>query len=68
MSSFLEATNIYIFSLTNGKKKLAYGKNIDDAYAILKDRLHPSELEQIIKNSAEQINPTSIIKYIEFLG
>ena len=68
MSSFIEPTNIYVFTLLNGKKKLAYGKNVDDAYNIMKSRLFPEEMEQIIKESAEPINPTKISNYIESLG
>jgi hypothetical protein len=68
MSSFTESTNIYVFTLLNGKKKLAYGKSAEDAYNIMKLRLCPEETEQIIKESAEPINPTKISNYIESLG
>ena len=44
MSSFANPHFLYVFDMTNGKKKLAYGASPDDAYESLKLRLTEKEV------------------------
>ena len=39
MSSFVSPHRMYLFTLKNGKKKLAYGESPEDALEILRIRL-----------------------------
>jgi hypothetical protein len=68
MSSFNNPHHFYVFDLTNGKKKLAYGASPEDAYEILKLRLTPKEMEQIIQDQCTKISQRRIRQYIHELG
>ena len=68
MSSFTTPHHIYLFNMTNGKKKLAYGASPDDAYEILKMRLTEKELSAIIKDQCVRINQREMRQYIHDLG
>lgn len=54
--------------MTNGKKKLAYGDDPNDAYAILALRLKPIELELVIKDQFEKVAHKDIQKIAGDLG
>jgi hypothetical protein len=54
--------------MKNGKKKLAYGASPEDAYAILKLRLTPGEIEEIIKEQYTKISQRKLRQYIHKLG
>lgn len=68
MSSFSNPHFMYLFALKNGKKKLAYGQSPEDALEILRIRLTPAEMEQIIPTDYERINQRQLQQYIRELG
>jgi hypothetical protein len=68
MSSFNNPHHFYVFDLKNGKKKLAYGASPEDAYEILKLRLTPKEMEQIIQDQCTKISQRKLRRYIHELG
>jgi predicted RNA binding protein YcfA (HicA-like mRNA interferase family) len=49
MSSFDEPHYMYLFSLKNGRKKLAYGQSPEDALDILSVRLSEEEMAEIVR-------------------
>ena len=59
---------MYLFDLTTGKKKLAYGQSPEDALEILSYRLSPEELDQIIKDKYKKIHQRDLQQYIHLLG
>ena len=68
MSSFNNPHHFYVFNLTNGKKKLAYGASPEDAYEILRYRLTPEEMEQIVQDQYTKISQRKLRQYIHELG
>ena len=54
--------------MTNGKKKLAYGDDVDDAYEILTMRLTQEELDLIIKEEYVKIPQRNLQKVVKDLG
>jgi hypothetical protein len=68
MSSFNNPHHFYVFDLTNGKKKLAYGASPEDAYEILRHRLTPEEMEQIVQDQYTKISQRKLRQYIHELG
>jgi hypothetical protein len=68
MSSFSNPHYMYLFSLKNGKKKLAYGQSPEDALKILSYRLSPEEMDQIITDDYIKINQRKLQEYIHDLG
>ncbi|RME61779.1 MAG: hypothetical protein D6790_07285 [Caldilineae bacterium] len=59
---------MYLFSMKNGKKKLAYGESPEDALEILRIRLTPEEMEQIIPDEYIKINQRKLQQYVHELG
>ena len=68
MSSFATPHFFYLFGMKSGKKKLAYGSNPDDAYAILQMRLTSEEMSGIIKEDCQKIPQREMRNYINDLG
>jgi hypothetical protein len=68
MSSFSNPHFLYLFSLKNGKKRLAYGKSPDDALEILGYRLTPPEMDEIIRDEFVKINQRHLQEYVDQLG
>lgn len=68
MSSFSNPHFMYLFTLKNGKKKLAYGQSPEDALNILRIRLTPEEMDQIIPTEYIRINQRELQKYVNELG
>ncbi len=68
MSSFSNPHYMYLFSLTNGKHKLAYGESPEDALAILSIRLTPQEMAEIIRDDYIKISQRELQKYAKDLG
>jgi hypothetical protein len=54
--------------MTTGKKKLAYGDDVDDAYAILEMRLTKEEMDLIIKDKVTKIPQKDLQKVVSMLG
>jgi hypothetical protein len=59
---------MYLFELTNGKKKLAYGASPENALEILAIRLTSEEMDTINKDKYVRISQRDIQKYIHELG
>lgn len=68
MSSFSNPHHIYLFSLKNGKKKLAYGQSPQDALEILDVRLTEQEMANIIADEYKKIPQRDLQKYVNELG
>lgn len=68
MSSFSNPHYMYLFSLKNGKKKLAYGQSPEDALQILSYRLTPEEMDQILRDQYIKINQRKLQEHISELG
>ena len=58
MSSFSNPHYMYLFAMTSGKKKLAYGQSPEDALEILRIRLSEAEMADTAP-SAPLDNPES---------
>lgn len=61
-------TKFYLFNMTTGKKKLAYGSNPDDAYNILSWRLSQDELDQVIKTEWVKVLQRDLQTFVDQLG
>jgi hypothetical protein len=59
---------MYLFSLMNGKKKLAYGQSPQDALDILRVRLTEQEMADIIADDFKKIPQRDLHKYVNDLG
>ena len=68
MSSFSNPHFMYLFSLRNGKKKLAYGESPEDALEILRIRLSQAEMDQIVVDQYIKINQRELQQYVGDLG
>ena len=68
MSSFSNPHHMYLFSLKNGKKKLAYGQSPEDALEILSYRLTEEEMAQIIPDKYIKVNQRQLQAYVSELG
>jgi hypothetical protein len=63
MSSFKTPHFMYVFEMTTGKKKLAYGESPEDALNILSMRLSDAEMASILRDRY-----TKIKQYVPHLG
>ena len=68
MSSFSNPHFMYLFELTNGRKKLAYGESPEDALEILGMRLSELEMAEIIMDQYIKVNQRELRQYIKNLG
>ena len=68
MSSFSNPHFMYLFELTNGRKKLAYGESPEDALEILGMRLSELEMAEIITDQYIKVNQRELRQYIKNLG
>jgi hypothetical protein len=68
MSSFSKPHFMYLFSMKNGKKKLAYGENPEDALEILRIRLSENELDELLVDQYEKINQRQLQEHVHELG
>lgn len=68
MSSFSNPHHIFLFSLKNGKKRLAYGQSPEDALEILNIRLTDKEMDEIITDKYARIPQRDLHKYVSELG
>ncbi len=68
MSSFSNPHYMYLFSMKNGKKKLAYGQSPQDALEILRFRLTPEEMDEIIPDDYVKINQRKLQEHARQLG
>ena len=68
MSSFSSPHYLYLFAMTNGKRKLAYGTSPEDAYKNLKLRLTEKELALVIKEQSTRIAQRELQQHVHELG
>ena len=68
MSSFSNPHYMYLFEMTNGKKKLAYGQSPEDALDILRIRLSAAEMDEIIQDDVLKISQRNMQQYVHLLG
>jgi hypothetical protein len=68
MSSFSNPHYMYLFSLKNGKKRLAYGQTPEDALEILSYRLTPEEMAEIIREDFAKINQRKLQEVVDQLA
>ena len=68
MSSFSNPHFMYLFTMNNGKRKLAYGQSPEDALEILSIRLTPGERSQIVREDYLKINQRELQKHVNELG
>jgi hypothetical protein len=68
MSSFTNPHYMYLFAMKNGKKKLAYGEDPADALEVLRFRLTPEEMAQIIPDEVTRISPRDIQQHVHEIG
>lgn len=68
MSSFSNPHYMYLFTLKNGKKRLAYGQSPEDALEILSFRLAPEEMDEIKRDEFVKINQRKLQEHIHELG
>ena len=68
MSSFSNPHYLYLFSLKNGKKRLAYGQSPEDALTILSYRLTAEEMDEIIREQYEKISQRKLQEHVDDLG
>ena len=68
MSSFSNPHYLYLFEMKNGKQKLAYGENPEDALNILQVRLSDAEMAQIIPDKYTKINQRKLQEHVHNLG
>ena len=68
MSSFSNPHHLYLFSLKNGKKRLAYGQTPQDALEILSYRLSPEEMDEILREDFLKINQRKLQEYVDQLA
>lgn len=68
MSSFNNPHHIYLFEMTSGKQKLAYGATPEDAYESLRLRLEEQEIALVVKERFIKIPQRELQKYVHNLG
>jgi hypothetical protein len=68
MSSFNNPHHLYLFAMTNGKKKIAYGSSPDDAYENLRLRLTAQEMVDILKDQYARIAQRELHRHVHELG
>ncbi len=68
MSSFSNPHYMYLFAMTSGKKKLAYGQSPEDALEVLRIRLSEAEMAEIIPDQFQKINQRQLQQYVRELG
>jgi hypothetical protein len=68
MSSFSNPHYMYLFEMTTGKKKLAYGASPEDALDILRVRLTEEEMAQIHGDRFVKISQRELQQHVDELG
>ena len=68
MSSFNNPHHIYLFEMTNGKQKLAYGSTAQDAFESLRLRLTEQEVQLVIPDKYIKIPQRELQQHVHNLG
>lgn len=61
-------TKFYLFNMSNGKKKLAYGSDPEDAYEILSWRLTQEEMNLIVRTDYVKVLQRDLQQIVDQLG
>ncbi|MCC6191451.1 MAG: hypothetical protein IT318_20700 [Anaerolineales bacterium] len=59
---------MYLFSLKNGKKRLAYGQSPEDALEIISYRLTTEEMDEIVRDDYIKISQRKLQEYVDDLA
>lgn len=62
------ATKFYLFNMKNGKKKLAYGEDPEDALKVLALRMTKEEMDQIITTEYTKVLQRDLQQIVDQLG
>ena len=68
MSSFNNPHHLYLFAMTNGKKKIAYGSSPEDAYENLRLRLTAQEMVNVLRDPYTRIAQRELHQHVHELG
>lgn len=68
MSSFTARHSMYLFRMKNGKRKLAYGESPAGALEILRYRLTPEEMAEIVADDYVKIHQRELQEHVPELG
>lgn len=68
MSSFNNPHHIFLFEMTNGKQKLAYGATAQDAFESLRLRLSDQEMQLVLPDKYIRIPQRELQKHVHNLG
>lgn len=68
MSSFDRPHRLYLFEMTNGKKKIGYGPSPEEAYENLRIRLTDEEMAGVLEDRYERITQRQLREHIDELG
>jgi hypothetical protein len=68
MSSFTARHSMYLFRMKNGKRKLAYGESPQGALEILRYRLTPEEMAEIVADDYVKIHQRELQEHVPELG
>ncbi len=68
MSSFQTPHQIYLFAMTNGKRKAGYGPDPDGAFENLKLRLTADEIALVKKDEFLRVSQREFRKHLHELG
>ncbi len=68
MSSFNNPHHLFLFSMKNGRKKLAYGSTAEDAYESLRLRLTDVEMDLIYRDQYLKVPQRDLQKHVKELG
>ena len=68
MSSFSNPHYMYLFDMTDGRKKLTYGNSPEDALEILSFRLSEEEMSLIVRDSYKKISQRKMQEHVDNLG
>lgn len=68
MSSFTTPHRLYLFAMKNGRRKLAYGEDPEDALKILACRLTEAEMADIVRDDYVRIHQKDLQQYVADLG
>lgn len=63
-----DAAKFYLFDMTTGKKKLAYGVTPDEALEILATRMTPEEMSLIVKDRYVKVLQRDLQTVVDLLG
>lgn len=63
-----DATRFFLFNMTTGKKKLAYGVDPQDALDVLAMRLSKQEMDLIIRDQYVKVLQRDLQQVVDQLG